>query len=73
VKRGNKEQCLLGGSAKILDRNLAVAAGFGVVSLSLRRSLNRVNFYFLVPGLIFYRFFSLNLMKYGLLCLFSAF
>jgi hypothetical protein len=53
VKRGNKEQCLLGGSAKILDRNLAVAAGFGVVSLSLRRSLNRVNFYFFGSGLDF--------------------
>jgi histidinol dehydrogenase len=45
VTKGNKEHGILGGSAEILDRNLSIAAGFGVVCLKLRRSLNRVNLY----------------------------
>jgi hypothetical protein len=45
-EEGNKEHCLLSGSAKILDRNIAIAAGFSVVSLSLRRSLNRFRLHF---------------------------
>ena len=46
VKRGSKEHWLLGGSAKILDCNLAVAVGFGVVSLNLPCSRYRVNLHF---------------------------
>jgi hypothetical protein len=53
VTKSNKEHCLLGGSAEILDRNLAIAAGFGVVCLKLRRSLNRVNLYVFGSGLDF--------------------
>ena len=53
MTKSNKEHCLLGGSAEILDSNLSIAAGFGVVCLSLRRSLNRVNFYFFGSGLDF--------------------
>jgi hypothetical protein len=46
VKRGNKEHWLRGGFAEILDCDLAVAAGFSVVSFNLHCSFNSVNLHF---------------------------
>ena len=46
MTKSNKEHCLLGGSAEILDRNLSIAAGFGVVCLKLRRSFYCLNLHF---------------------------
>ena len=45
MAKSNNKHGILGGSAEILDRNLAIAAGFGVVCLKLRRPFNRVNLY----------------------------